>query len=63
MKHFVCTGGCGGESSVTKVCESEICVKEGETLTLCECEDGLHNAAFEKDKDGDEDGDEEKYDE
>ena len=42
MQHFVCTGGCGGESSTPGVCQSEGCKKEGEELTACSCENGLH---------------------
>ncbi len=45
MQHFVCTGGCDGESSVPGVCQAEGCEKEGEQLTPCACEDGLHEEA------------------
>ncbi len=46
MRHYICTGGCGGESSNPKVCESEMCVKEDEPLTSCECDDGRHEGAY-----------------
>lgn len=45
MQHFVCTGGCAGESSNPGVCQAEECKKEGEPLTECDCEDGLHEGA------------------
>ncbi|MDO8619731.1 MAG: hypothetical protein Q7R64_00080 [bacterium] len=48
MQHFVCTGGCDGESSTPGVCQSEGCEKEGEPLTACSCEDGLHEETEEK---------------
>jgi len=48
MKHFVCTGGCGGETQFAGVCQSEGCKKEGEPLLECNCEDGLHAEVNEK---------------
>lgn len=51
MKHFICTGGCEGESSTPGVCQAEGCVKEGEPLIECNCEDGLHREADEDEKD------------
>lgn len=54
MKHFVCTGGCAGESSNPGVCQAEDCKKEGEPLIPCDCADGLHKSEEEK-----EDGEEE----
>ena len=47
MNHYVCTGGCDGESSAPGVCQAEGCKKEGEPLTLCACEDSLHEEAEE----------------
>ncbi len=55
MQHFVCVDGCGGESGVAKVCETEGCKHEGEPLRACNCEDGLHE--------GVEDASEDKEDE
>lgn len=52
MRHYICTGGCGGEASTPGVCETEECQKEGETLTPCDCEDGAH-ANTEKEEGGD----------
>lgn len=43
MQHFVCTGGCGGQSDSEGVCEAQYCKKEGQPLTECNCDDGLHN--------------------
>ena len=48
MKHYICTGGCEGESNTPGVCQAEECKKEGEPLTPCDCEDGLHEGAEEK---------------
>ena len=48
MTHYVCTGGCEGESSNPGVCQMEDCEKEGESLTLCNCEDGTHKEVLEK---------------
>jgi len=42
MQHYICTGGCGVESSQQGVCEAQFCKKEGEPLTECNCADGLH---------------------
>lgn len=54
MQHFICTGGCDGESETVGVCQAESCKKEGEPLTPCNCEDGKHEEALEK-EDEDED--------
>ncbi|MDO8594353.1 MAG: hypothetical protein Q7R93_02455 [bacterium] len=48
MTHYICTGGCEGQSSVPGVCQAEDCKKEGEPLTPCACEDGGHEEAEEK---------------
>ena len=48
MQHFICTGGCAGESSNPGVCQAEDCKKEGEPLLPCECEDGAHEEAKEE---------------
>lgn len=45
MKHYICTGDCAGESGRAGVCQTEGCSREGEPLTECECEDGLHTGA------------------
>lgn len=55
MKHFVCNGGCDGEASVPGVCLAEGCEKEGEPLTPCVCEDGLHEDSETEEKDVPED--------
>ncbi|PIQ91471.1 MAG: hypothetical protein COV70_03510 [Parcubacteria group bacterium CG11_big_fil_rev_8_21_14_0_20_39_22] len=64
--HYVCTGGCEGESSVPGICDSESCSKHAEQLTLCECEDGLHKKVIEESIIDDDDlvdyDDEETYD-
>ncbi len=53
MQHFVCIDGCGGESSIAKVCETEGCKHEGELLKECNCEDGLHEGVVEKGEEAD----------
>lgn len=40
--HYVCTGDCAGEADRAGVCQAEGCTHEGEALTGCDCEDGLH---------------------
>lgn len=55
MTHYVCTGGCGGESDEPGVCEAEFCKKEGQLLTPCECTDGSHANAGEKKSEEDSD--------
>ena len=47
MQHYVCTGGCNGESEKPGVCENEFCGKEGHSLISCECADGLHSKVLE----------------
>ncbi len=42
MKHYICTGGCHGESEVPGVCNSPTCPKHNHPLIEC-CEDGLHS--------------------
>ena len=42
MKHYICTGGCGGSSQEEGVCQAETCLKHGLSLEECECEDGQH---------------------
>ena len=42
MKHYICTGGCGGESAAAGVCQAEACKKEGEPLLVCDCPDSTH---------------------
>ena len=61
MKHYVCTGGCGGVSDTPKVCDAEDCPKEGEALNPCDCEDGQHDTVSSDTTEGGElnlDGDE-----
>jgi len=39
MKHYICTGECGGISEKPGVCQAEICSKKGQPLTECDCEE------------------------
>jgi len=48
MSHYVCTGGCDGESTKPGVCEMEGCDKEGKPLIECTCDDSLHGEAYDK---------------
>jgi hypothetical protein len=50
MAHYVCTGGCGGESDKPGVCQAEDCPKEGQPLVECNCEDGIHDESSLKDQ-------------
>ncbi len=58
MKHYICTGGCDGESAVSGVCQMEGCKSEGEALTACNCEDGLHAEVDQEKKEVNEEGEE-----
>jgi hypothetical protein len=40
--HYICTGGCRGESQSPGVCQAANCVKRGQLLTVCGCADGRH---------------------
>lgn len=51
MQHYICTGGCGGESATGGVCQMEGCAKEGQPLISCDCTDSVHAAAKEKKSD------------
>ncbi len=57
MKHYVCAGGCDGQSTKPGVCESEFCTSEGEALKACDCEDGLHEAVINGEESGEADDD------
>ena len=50
MLHYVCLGDCGGESEHPGVCEAEGCSHQGEKLTECNCEDGLHKGVVKADE-------------
>ncbi len=41
-KHYVCTGGCNGVSTVPGTCQSPTCAKHNEPLVECNCQDGMH---------------------
>jgi hypothetical protein len=56
MGHYICTGGCKGESETPGVCQAKDCKKFGEPLEECDCTDGKHFGAFE-----DKEKDEEEY--
>ena len=43
MKHYICSGECGGISKKAGVCETAGCSMQGQDLELCECEDITHN--------------------
>ncbi len=42
MKHYICTGGCGGVSEHEGVCQAVTCPKHGTPLEACDCTDGKH---------------------
>ncbi|MEK7643000.1 MAG: hypothetical protein AAB372_00925 [Patescibacteria group bacterium] len=44
--HYICTGGCRGESEKPGVCQATHCPKHGLPLTECRCTGGKHNGAF-----------------
>ena len=42
MTHYICTGGCGGESEEPGMCKAEDCPLYAEELEECNCKDGTH---------------------
>jgi len=46
MAHYICTGGCGGESDDPGTCNNQSCVKYHQLLTVCHCSDSHHDEAF-----------------
>lgn len=42
MEHFICTGGCGGISGTSGVCQTQSCPNYGKPLKSCTCNDGEH---------------------
>jgi len=52
MEHYICTGGCNGESNSPKICGVESCAKKDQDFSPCHCEDGLHMGAFDVDHTG-----------
>jgi|GEM_PF-1862700 hypothetical protein len=48
MKHYVCTGGCGGVSDKPGVCQAPGCPKHQHPLIECSCTDNKHAEAFAK---------------
>lgn len=59
MTHYICEGGCKGVSNVAKKCEAIDCPHKGVDLKSCDCKDGKHFGAFEKDLHSFEDSEEE----
>ncbi|MBI4130150.1 hypothetical protein HY468_02440 [Candidatus Roizmanbacteria bacterium] len=43
MKHYICTGECGGVSDTPGTCQAESCSLHGQPLVECDCEDGEHD--------------------
>jgi hypothetical protein len=42
MTHYICTGGCHGESNTSGTCQAANCPKHGAPLDACDCADGKH---------------------
>lgn len=57
-KHYVCTGGCRGESKTPGVCQTEGCPKKGQPLTDCGCEDWKHEELLGKAEEKKQEGEE-----
>jgi hypothetical protein len=47
MTHYVCTGGCNWVSDLPATCQSKDCIKYHLPMTVCHCENGLHQEAYE----------------
>ena len=48
MKHYVCTGGCGGVSSTPGVCQAKDCPLYAHALKECHCKDGKHSEVLDQ---------------
>ena len=46
MEHYICTGGCRGESQMQDLCQATGCPKHEHALEKCDCTDGKHHGAF-----------------
>ena len=46
MEHYVCRGGCKGNSLVSGVCQDKNCPNYGKPLEKCECVDDKHRESF-----------------
>ena len=42
MPHYICSGGCRGESNEPGVCQAEDCLRHSMPLEECDCQDGKH---------------------
>ncbi|MBI4123255.1 MAG: hypothetical protein HY458_02780 [Parcubacteria group bacterium] len=49
MKHYVCTGTCGGTAETPGTCQASDCNRYDQPLKECECQDGLHAQILEND--------------
>jgi hypothetical protein len=54
MGHYICTGGCKGESDTAGLCQAAFCAKFAEPLENCNCTDWKHFAAFDNKEIGEE---------
>ena len=45
MNHYICTGGCNGESDQPGTCQAGDCAKHQQPLDACSCTDGQHSAS------------------
>ena len=46
MDHYICTGGCKGQSDNSGICQAGDCPKHGQPLEKCDCADHQHHGAF-----------------
>lgn len=46
MEHYICDGGCKGESETPGTCQVATCPKHGLPLKACGCTDGKHHGAW-----------------
>lgn len=44
MKHYICTGGCGGVSDQPGNCNAQGCPLYKKPLKECNCSDGKHQS-------------------
>jgi len=60
MIHYICTGGCNGESDMPGVCTDDMCSDYQLPLKPCECTDGFHEMEIEFEFEGDENEEDEE---
>lgn len=51
MEHYICLGGCRGESEEPGACQDINCQHHEKSLSSCDCDNGHHDGAFDEKED------------